>query len=86
MSITAIAITQPAGGGTRTSATRTRLIAATVHVTPCSNNAVAAPGTSANQLLTRLAAKVSTPIGASNATIGTLNIFAGNANGVARWK
>src|SRR6202042_3081426 len=84
--ITAIIITHHTGAGTRTSATRMRLIAPTVHVTPCSNNAVAAPGSNASQLPTRLAANVITPIGASTATIGTLNIFAGRANGVARWK
>jgi hypothetical protein len=47
---------------------------------------VHAPGNIASHGLTSAAQKVTTAIGASTATIGTLNIFAGSANIVARWK
>ena len=74
------------GAGTRRSAARTALTRPITAVTPCSSRAVAAPGSIATQGLMSDAQNIITAVGASTATRGTLNMFVGTANIVARWK
>src|ERR1700723_432880 len=75
-----------AGAGTRRSAACTALTRPMMSVIPCNNRAVEAPGSRATQELMREAQNVTMAIGASTATSGTLNMFVGTANIVARWK
>ena len=74
------------GPGTRRSAAGAWLMRLIAPVTPCSRSASAEPGRAASHGLMSDARKVTRPSGASTATRGMLNMFAGSAKTVARWK